>query len=69
MVNVSVYNIKGQKIKTLVSEELTAGTHNIVWDGTNNRNNCVSGGIYFSVFDIKDEDGDFTCAKKMILLK
>jgi len=69
MVNISVYNIKGQKIKTLISEELTAGTHNIVWDGSNNSNKCVSSGIYFSVFDIKDEEGDFTCVKKMILMK
>ncbi len=69
MVNVSIYNIKGQKIKTLVNEELTAGKHSVVWDGTNNGSNCVSSGIFFSVFDIRDEDGDFTCVKKMILLK
>ena len=32
-VNISIYNIKGQKVKTLLSENVKAGHHSIVWDG------------------------------------
>ena len=64
-VELSIYNIKGQKVKTLVHEVLPAGEHAIIWDGRNSNGNRVSSGIYF----YKLEAGDYQKVKKMILLR
>ncbi|MCK4312663.1 MAG: T9SS type A sorting domain-containing protein [Candidatus Cloacimonetes bacterium] len=64
-VNLSVYNIKGKKVKTLVNEKLDAGTHQVVWNGKDENGKSVTSGIYF----YKMNSGKFTSIKKMILLK
>lgn len=64
-VEVSVFNVLGQKVNTLVSEELPAGNHTIVWDGRNGSGESVSSGIYF----YRISAGDFTQSKKMMMLK
>ena len=45
--NLSVYNVKGQLIKTLADENLEFGKHSFVWNGTDNDGRNVSSGIYF----------------------
>lgn len=45
-VSLKVFNIKGQLIKTLIDEELSASTYNVVWNGKNDGGNYVSSGIY-----------------------
>lgn len=64
-ISLEVYNIKGQKVKTLVNEKLVAGRHSYVWNGTDQNNNSVSSGIYF----YRLKSGTFTSTKKMILMK
>ncbi len=65
-VTVEVFNIIGQKIRTLLNPTmLSSGTHRINWDGKNQQNNDVSTGIYF--YRLKIDDYSFT--KKMVLLK
>jgi hypothetical protein len=64
-VTLSVYNIKGQKVKTLISDQLTAGAHSVVWNGDDDSGKSVGSGIYF----YKLKAGDFQKVKKMILLK
>lgn len=64
-VSLNIYNIKGQKVKQIVNEVLTAGEHSIVWDGTDNNNKSISSGIYF--YKMKTENHEET--KKMILMK
>lgn len=61
----SVYNIKGQLVKTLVKGAVDAGSHTIVWTGTNNRDQAVASGVYY--YKLKTEDRTIT--KKMILMK
>ena len=61
-----IYNIKGQKIKTLYSGIAEEGKHTIIWDGTNSNNQPVSTGIYFYKLRI---DGKDIASQKMILLK
>ena len=68
-VRLNVYNIKGERIRTLVSETLSAGEHHIVWNGTDDNNNNVSSGIYFFETGIANNSGDYTSVKKVILLK
>ncbi|MDA3814597.1 MAG: T9SS type A sorting domain-containing protein [Candidatus Cloacimonetes bacterium] len=64
-VTLSVYNIKGQKIKTLISDQLSAGQHSVVWDGRDSNNKQVSSGIYFYKFSNEKK----SLHKKMLLMK
>ena len=64
-VSLDIYNVKGQKVKTLLNDHREAGTHNIVWNGTDDNNRSVSSGIYF----YKMKNGKFSSTKKMILMK
>jgi len=64
-VNLTVYNTLGQKVKTLVDDQQTAGYKQVVWKGKNDREQDVASGIYF--YRIKA--GSFTKTAKMNLLK
>lgn len=64
-VEISIYNILGQKIRTLVDEVKPAGVHTVWWDGSDNNGKEVSSGVYF--YQIKT--AQFTHARKMLLLK
>ncbi|MDP8269073.1 MAG: CapA family protein [Candidatus Tenebribacter davisii] len=63
---ITMFNIKGQKVKTLINEELLAGSYIIDWNGTNSQNKKVSSGIYFYKMEYKEKLID---AKKCLLLK
>ncbi|UCG62773.1 MAG: T9SS type A sorting domain-containing protein [Candidatus Zixiibacteriota bacterium] len=64
-VDLSVYNLLGQKVKTLVSGSKPAGEHMISWDGTDSKGEPVSSGIYL----YRLRAGDYTNSRKMLLLK
>lgn len=64
-VNITIYNIQGQKIKTIVDAKQNVGKHDVVWDGRNEAYNRVASGVYF----VKMKAGDFSKTRKMILLK
>ena len=65
-VDLTIYNIKGQKVKQLVSSQLSAGQHSIIWDGTDVNNRPVSSGIYFYQLEV---DGKPVDSRKCLLLK
>jgi peptidyl-prolyl cis-trans isomerase A (cyclophilin A) len=60
-----IYDLKGQLVKTLISELLDPGRYNLIWDGTSENGNQVSSGVYF--YQLKT--GNFTNTKKAVLLK
>jgi len=64
-VNLSVYNIKGQLVKTLVKDHLPAGPQSITWNGDDNNSNKVASGVYF----YKIEANGIKEMKKMVLMK
>jgi hypothetical protein len=64
-VTLEIFNIKGQKVKTLVDKILPTGKHTIVWNGTDESGRSVASGIYFYKF----KTDNFTKTKKMLLLK
>ncbi len=64
-VSLDVYNIKGQKVKSLTNSHYDNGTHSVNWNGTDNHNKFVSTGIYF----FKLSSGNETKMKKMLLIK
>ena len=60
-----IYNIKGQKIRTLVNETFRPDTYNIIWKGDNESGYKVSSGVYFVKLKIDSE----VLTNKVILLK
>jgi hypothetical protein len=64
-VKVTVYNIVGEKVKTLVDEFQAPGRKLVYWDGTDDSGRRVASGVYF----YKIQTGEFTESKKMIILK
>src|SRR3990170_2276974 len=46
-VKLEIFNILGQKVKTLVNEKLSAGYKKVTWDGTDEKGNNVASGVYF----------------------
>ena len=64
-VELSVFNMQGQKVKTLESSKMTPGYHAIVWNGTNDTGSRVSTGMYF--YSI--QTNKFKAVKKMLFLK
>ena len=64
-VELNIFNIKGQLIKTLIDETQIAGEHSIIWDGRNESNQLVSSGIYFYKLETKN----ISEIKKCLLLK
>jgi hypothetical protein len=64
-VELSVCNLLGRRIRTLVDEDQAAGHKTVRWDGADEEGNQVASGVYF--YRIKA--GDFTEARKMILMK
>ena len=65
-VNLSIYNIKGQKIKTIVNDKLEQGLHQIVWDGKNDKNQYVASGVYFYKLEVNNKN---IAIKRCLLLK
>jgi hypothetical protein len=64
-VNLIIYNILGQKVKTLVDQPMTAGYHTVTWNGKDASGVPSATGIYL----YRIQAGDFVESKKMILLK
>ena len=65
LVNITIYDIMGRIVKTLVNSSQTAGYKSIRWNATNDRNEPVSAGLYLYTI----QAGEFRQTKKMVLLK
>jgi len=62
---VEVYNLKGQKVKTILNKQMSSGTHQVNWNGTDEEGNVCGSGIYFySLHTAKTQE-----LKKMLMLK
>jgi hypothetical protein len=64
-VEIIVYDLLGQKVKTLVAENQSSGYRSIAWDGTDNSGGKVSSGMYL----YRMVAGSFVQAKKLVMLK
>ena len=65
LVNITIYDIMGRIVKTLVNSSQTAGYRTINWNATNNVGQPVSAGLYLYTI----QAGKFRQTKKMVLLK
>ena len=66
MVEIVIYNLKGQTVKTLVNENKNSGNYQVSWNGKDNHNNKVSSGIY--LYELK-LDSSTKAVNKMLLLE
>jgi hypothetical protein len=64
-IDVTIYNIKGQKVKQLINGQLIAGKHSMIWNGKDLNEKAVSSGIYF--YKLKTDKKEIS--RKMLLLK
>ena len=64
-VAITIYDLNGRVVKTLVDGMQPAGYHKIIWDGTNANGMAIATGIYF--YQMKA--GDYVEINKMVLLK
>ena len=64
-VQLNIYNVLGQKIKTLVNSFQNPGEYSFLWDATDNKNNIVSSGVY--IYSLVTNGVNFQ--KKMVLMQ
>jgi len=64
-VKISIYDLLGNEVKTLIDQEQSSGYKRIVWDGTNKYGRKVSAGVY--IYQIQTDD--FIATRKMVLVK
>ncbi len=64
-VKIEIYNIHGQKIRSLVDEKKAAGSHIVTWDGRTDNGELAASGVYF----YRLVAGDFRQTRKMALLR
>ena len=65
-IDLLIYNIKGQTVKTLTQNSFTKGNHSIVWNGDEESGNPVSSGIYYYKLNV---NGKTEAVRKCLLLK
>ena len=64
-INLEIYNLKGQKVRQLLSGSQTAGMHTCLWDAKDNGGTKVSSGIYFAVLSTQGNQ----LSRKLLLMK
>lgn len=64
-VDLAIYNVLGQRVKTLVNEELAPESYTVTWNGVNDHGQQVASGLYF----YKLTAGDVVVTRKMMLMK
>ncbi|OQY39138.1 MAG: hypothetical protein B6226_02430 [Candidatus Cloacimonetes bacterium 4572_65] len=62
---VEIYNVKGQKVKTLVNDKKTPGNYKVTWTGDNESGHSVASGLYFTKLKVDSKQD----TRKMILMK
>ncbi|MCA9728175.1 MAG: hypothetical protein KC729_10860 [Candidatus Eisenbacteria bacterium] len=64
-VELSIFDVNGRKVRTLVSDTQDAGLHEVVWDGTDDAGHPVASGVFWSQL----ETTGYTSNKKMVVLR
>ena len=64
-ISIEIFNVKGQKVKTLLNENMDKGQHQIVWNGRDENGRQAGSGMFF----YRMKSGKYTNTKKMILMK
>jgi hypothetical protein len=62
---ITVYDVSGRRVRTLLNQYVPAGVHEVVWDGRNDSGERVASGLFF----YRLRAGEVIETKKMILLR
>lgn len=62
---IEVFNVKGQKVRTLINSVVNTGNHSVVWNGKDDNNNDAGSGVYF----YRMSTANYSSTGKMILMK
>ena len=62
---ISIYNVLGQEVTTLLNKEQNYGYHTVTWNGADHSGRQMASGVYFA----RMNTNSFTQTKKMLLLK
>jgi hypothetical protein len=65
LVNITIYDMLGRKVRTILNQQQDPGYKSLIWDATNDYGKPVSAGIY--LYQI--QAGEYITTKKMVLLK
>lgn len=65
LVQITIINLLGKEVKTLVQKQHSPGAYQIEWDGKDNFGNEVTGGVYFIIL----KTGGFKQSKKLIIMQ
>jgi flagellar hook assembly protein FlgD len=60
-----IYNIKGERVRTLVDDVRSPGNYKVIWDGKDEAGKKVASGVYFYKLKV----GENSISKRMVLLK
>lgn len=64
-VTLTIYNVLGQEVRSLVDVHQEAGSHTVMWDSKDNGGHYLNSGVYFYTL----KAGDFTQTRKMVLMR
>jgi flagellar hook assembly protein FlgD len=64
-VELIIFNVRGQRVKELLNDDMKQGTNTVVWDGTDDYGNNISSGVYFFRVTTSDEGH----SRKILLMK
>jgi flagellar hook assembly protein FlgD len=64
-VSLGIYDVSGARVRTLVNETVSAGPHEVMWDGRSDGGAPVASGVY--VYRLRS--GNSLVSRKMLLLK
>jgi hypothetical protein len=70
-VSLEIFDVTGRLVKSLVNERMTAGVHEVQWDGSTDNGSSASSGMYFyKMTGEKDDNGaPFVSSKKLVIMK
>ena len=65
-IRLNIYNLKGEKVRTLINQHQTEGSFEISWNGTNDNDERVASGIYIFKMDINTGRETLSQSHKML---
>ncbi len=69
-ITIEIYNVLGQKVRTLINEERSAGYHAVEWNGRNDYDQYIGSGVYYVKFNANGgSENSHTDVRKMIMMK
>ena len=66
MAELQIFDVAGRLVRTLAKTNLSAGTHQVIWDGRDASSSSLKSGVYFYQLRV---DGRLVSSKRALLLK